>query len=83
MCVIITVAWYDNRLLLNDFGLYGIITVAMVMALKEAFKSYILLCRNNVLKQITLHQSSACYVHVLLYNAEKQTDCVFNPSQYF
>jgi hypothetical protein len=48
----------------------------MVMLLKKAFNIYMLLCGNNALKQKAVHSSMACYVHVLLYNAAKQTGYV-------
>jgi hypothetical protein len=35
--------------------------------------SYILLCGNNALKYKTIHQTTAYYVYVLIYNAAKQT----------
>jgi hypothetical protein len=37
-----------------------------------SFKLYVLLSRNNALKQKTVHSSMAFYVHVILYNATNQ-----------
>jgi hypothetical protein len=47
----------------------NILTVAMVMLLKETFNFYMLLCGNSALKHNIIHSPTACYVHVLLYNA--------------
>jgi hypothetical protein len=48
----------------------NIITVAMVMFLKEAFNFYTLLCANNALIQKTVHSSTA-HVHVGPQNTAK------------
>jgi hypothetical protein len=49
-----------------------LITVTMVMLLKDALNFYILLCGNNALKEKTVNSSMACYVHVLPNNTAKQ-----------
>jgi hypothetical protein len=40
----------------------------MALLLKGAFNINMVLCGNNALKQKTVHSSTTCYVHVLLYN---------------
>jgi hypothetical protein len=45
----------------------NIITVAMVMLLKEALNFHMLLCGNNALKPKTVHLSVACYVYVAYF----------------
>jgi hypothetical protein len=40
--------------------------------LKRVFNLYMLLCENNAPKQMSVHSSTACYVHVIPYKAAER-----------